>query len=57
MDQNSQTESVKWYYKYTERDWQEDEHEENGRYSNKCAFCDCTFVGHKRRVICKVCNN
>jgi hypothetical protein len=36
-------------------DWTEDFAHENGRYQNKCANCGTVFIGHKRRVCCKVC--
>lgn len=38
-----------------EKDWTEDFQHENGNYSNTCCICKAIFVGHKRRVICKVC--
>ena len=37
-------------------DWPEDFAHENGRYFNACHSCACIFVGHKRRVICRVCS-
>ncbi len=36
-------------------DWTEDFSHENGNYQNRCIHCDCLFMGHKRRVTCKVC--
>lgn len=36
------------------RDWPEDFSDENGKYHNKC-ICGSMFVGHKRRVVCRVC--
>lgn len=39
------------------RDWPEDFHHENGQYMNTCHVCKNTFIGHKRRAVCKVCNN
>ena len=39
------------------RDWPEDFPHENGQYMNTCHVCKNTFIGHKRRVVCKVCNN
>ena len=39
----------------TPRDWVEDFPLENGNYENKCIKCDHTFIGHKRRHICKDC--
>ena len=38
-------------------DWPEDFPHENGQYMNTCHVCKNTFIGHKRRVVCKVCNN
>jgi len=37
------------------RDWPEDSSHENGNYHNLCVVCGSSFIGHKRRVICKVC--
>jgi hypothetical protein len=37
------------------RDWIEDAAHENGNYQCRCATCGNTFIGHKRRVTCKVC--
>ena len=39
-----------------ERGWPEDSHLENGNYINQCTHCGHTFVGHKRRVFCKLCS-
>ncbi len=36
-------------------DWTEDFTHENGNYWNVCATCERQFVGHKRRVTCKLC--
>lgn len=36
--------------------WTEDFTQENGNYMNVCTFCKNEFKGHKRRVVCKVCN-
>lgn len=36
-------------------DWPEDFEHENGRYQCKCSACGETFIGHKRRVVCKAC--
>lgn len=38
------------------RDWTEDASHENGNYTNTCGTCGKTFIGHKRRVTCKVCH-
>lgn len=37
------------------RDWPEDFPHENGQYMNTCHVCKNTFIGHKHRVVCKVC--
>lgn len=37
------------------RNWTEDFANENGRYSCQCVDCDNVFIGHKRRVVCKLC--
>ena len=39
----------------SEGDWDEDFTHENGNYMNKCIDCKEMFIGHKRRVVCKVC--
>jgi hypothetical protein len=39
----------------SEREWVEDADHENGRYFNTCCECGRSFVGHKRRVVCKHC--
>jgi hypothetical protein len=37
-------------------DWPKDAaDEDNGRYQSTCHLCGKTFIGHKRRVTCKVC--
>lgn len=40
-----------------ERSYSEDFSHENGSYHNTCMYCGRGFLGHKRRVICKVCIN
>lgn len=40
-----------------EHDYPEDFSHENGNYSNTCYKCNVMFTGHKRRVVCKKCNN
>lgn len=37
------------------RDWPEDFPSENCNYQNICCECGQVFIGHKRRVVCKVC--
>lgn len=39
---------------YLSCDYPEDAAHENGNYATKCQ-CGAAFIGHKRRVICKVC--
>lgn len=38
-----------------ERNFPEDYSHENGNYRNICCLCKNEFKGHKRRVICKKC--
>ncbi len=40
--------------KYARNDYPEDAAHENGSYATKCR-CGTVFIGHKRRVFCKVC--
>ena len=37
--------------------WPEDAAQENGSYCNTCSECKRVFIGHKRRVMCRVCAN
>ncbi len=37
------------------RDWIEDDAHENGHYQRTCCACHETFIGHKRRVVCRAC--
>jgi hypothetical protein len=39
-----------------ERSWPEDSPHENGEYFCTCHRCQRQFIGHKRRVTCKVCD-
>jgi len=39
-----------------ERSWPEDYAHDNGHYFNTCYRCQRQFMGHKRRVACKVCS-
>ncbi len=39
-----------------DRSWPEDESHENGRYQHRCYACDNLFMGHKRRVVCRLCS-
>lgn len=36
--------------------WTEDFEHENGKYACHCVVCHKPFMGHKRRVVCKVCS-
>lgn len=36
-------------------DWPEDAGHENGNYQNRCIYCQRLFIGHKRRVVCRIC--
>lgn len=38
-----------------EKNFPEDAQYENGNYLNQCRRCNCTFVGYKGRLFCKVC--
>lgn len=49
-----------WVAKHrSDRDWTEDFGDENGWYINLCGDentgCCLSFIGHKRRVLCKLC--
>lgn len=35
--------------------WPEDFGGENGKYQNECVTCKTLFIGHKQRVVCRVC--
>lgn len=37
------------------RDFREDFSQENGSYMCRCLTCEKTFMGHKRRVTCRLC--
>ena len=39
------------------RNWEEDYKHENGNYMSRCVYCDKTFKGHKRRIVCKRCES
>lgn len=41
----------------TDRNWVEDAPHENGNYECSCVECGHSFIGHKRRVLCKLCSN
>jgi uncharacterized small protein (DUF1192 family) len=38
-------------------DWVQDFDHENGQYTCRCLDCDNRFMGHKRRIICRMCSN
>lgn len=40
----------------TERDFPEEFSHENGTYQCICMVCRKEFIGHKRRVVCKLCS-
>lgn len=44
-------------YPEENRSFPEDYHLENGNYCNMCIDCLKEFVGHKRRILCKICEN
>lgn len=37
------------------RHWTEDADHENGRYLCACRECNSGFIGHKSRVVCRLC--
>lgn len=39
------------------RNWAEDSKHENGNYECLCVYCKQSFIGHKRRVVCKACSD
>jgi len=41
----------------SDRDWSEDASDENGNYLSHCSSCGLTFIGHKRRYICRKCQS
>lgn len=38
------------------RNWTEDYPDDNGQYFHNCVTCQQSFIGHKRRVQCKECD-
>lgn len=44
-------------YKPTARDYPGDFSDENGNYEHDCFYCKQKFIGHKRRMICKECED
>lgn len=44
-------------YQYSEHDYPEHAHEENGNYTNKCLDCSELFIGRKGVHLCKVCSD
>lgn len=43
------------FHEYGSHDWIEDHAHENGNYIRDCTTCGKTFIGHKRRITCKLC--
>jgi hypothetical protein len=39
----------------TPHDWPEDWPHNNGMYLGRCRSCGAQFIGHKRRMTCRVC--
>ncbi len=39
------------------RNWYQDSHLENGNYRCMCVACGKTFIGYKRRVVCRSCTD
>ena len=40
----------------TAHDWPQDFAHEHGQYLNTCVNCIRTFIGHKRRSLCRACH-
>lgn len=40
----------------TPHDWVEDWSDDNGQYMGTCCVCKATFIGHKRRPVCRQCH-
>lgn len=55
IESDTDTQRVVQIATQEERSYSEDEKYENGNYFNTCYHCGRTFVGHKRRAVCKVC--
>ena len=51
------TESLTFWLENKRKNYEEDFKHENGNYENVCFKCKESFIGHKRRVICKECLN
>ena len=41
----------------SKHDWPDDFKYENGNYENTCGHCGARFIGHKRRVNCRLCDS
>tara|TARA_R110000772_G_scaffold240938_1_gene353218 strand:+ start:2111 stop:2290 length:180 start_codon:yes stop_codon:yes gene_type:complete len=39
------------------RNFKEESKHENGNYMCRCRECDYNFIGHKRRLFCKICTD
>ena len=40
---------------HPDRNFPEDYEQDNGKYVNKCIYCELFFMGNKHRVCCKKC--
>jgi hypothetical protein len=45
-----------WRDRLIAADWPEDAGHENGCYMCTCCACGRSFMGHKRRVTCRLCS-
>ena len=55
LDEIPKRPSGPFTFHHTPLDWVEDAGHENGNYTCLCSSCGSEFIGHKRRVTCKVC--
>lgn len=46
----------RFFEKAGPQDWEEDRSHESGNYVNECCHCGQHFIGHKRRVSCRMCD-
>ncbi len=56
-DKDSQEVIDAAYKAHLKRSYIEDGNYENGNYMCLCGQCGLTFIGHKRRVVCKDCKS
>ena len=47
--------NINMEWQYTERDYQEDAHLENGNYVRPCFSCGENYISHKRWLVCRTC--